>query len=886
MSRTYTHVDGATIMINSLRIRRWRDIVLYSVISATVAITIAPLLHGFAGAWVLGRPLVAQAAISILALSAIAALGWGRWRGCFEVRHWPRYPPHLISVALGLFMLLLAGLGGSQSKLSADAGTYSGSDSTAGLLTRISVFVLGAVVLWLTDRALNASAAARVRQSDEVPSLVLRHADTPPEPWVISWIADDSPICDPSNDKFGHAHVANRIAGRLNSNDYGSVVLLGAIGSGKSSIGELVQTRLLGRNQICFQRISVWPFAFSESAIEGILERVVDCLCTRVDTLAISGVPDAYAKLITAGAPGIGGAFGAAKSQGDPGDLLNRIDHVASEAGLIVVLWIEDLERFAPNEGENHPRQLSQIYSLLYELQTRSSIRVIIATATIREHVDAAKIARYIDHVPRLDPCTAWKLISDFRNTCLSTRVRWVDSVRVVTRAQAATIATDPRKFRIGGKAGQDEALALATDNPRALKLGLRRAHEAWSVLRGEIDFDDVLAISILQAAAPQVYAFINEHIDRFRDGPPMRISAPNQKDEDQDASFQSELNRVIASATGEGQRNAWRSLIEFIFPTMSRNSTAAHNRPQGLASKEPRDYWARFTAQAAVDESESDQAVLSAIDAWEGNADRRLLEHLETAGQAGAAAVFGNKLSEARVYDCLRAVCGRLAASSSPDTQAIIERLGVVRRMMYGRHPDLSQLSQTAVDSIRDSGAQDLRVAVAVLRVFVYDADTWFLGQFNGAFREQIKSAAREALIESCNIRNVDDPDRRFSGLGPIDFYQLVRMSTVGFGVNMESPPFEDWPRVGEALTEAVEREPDVYGPHILLFLTTQPEWGGGGGSEWQCSVKLRALNTMFDSARVCAALGGPAEYPSWPTELQIRLSVLRQHISSRRHH
>jgi hypothetical protein len=550
------------------------------------------------------------------------------------------------------------------------------------------------------------------------------------------------------------------------------------------------------------------------------------------------------------------------------------------------VLWVEDLERFAHHAGGDHPRQLSQIYSLLYELQTRRSIRVIIATATIREHVDAAKIARHIEHVPRLDPCTAWKLISDFRDACLSNRIRWLDSVSAEVRKSNATISVTPRKLGIGRKAGHDEALALATDNPRALKLGLRRALETWSILRGEIDFDDVLAVSILQAAAPQAYALVNEHIDRFRDGPPMLISAPNQKDDVQDAGFQSELNRVITGATSERQRDAIRSLIEFVFPTMSRNSMAAHNRPQGLASKEPRDYWARFTSQASVNESESDQAVLSAIDAWEIGADRRLLEHVETAGQASAVAVFGSKLSEARVYDCLRAVCGRSAADSSFDTSQIVERLKVVHRMMYGRHPHLPHLSQAAVESIRDNGARDLRVAVAVLQVFVRDAEAWYLDSLSHGFREQIKSTARDALIEACSASTKSEHNRRFSGLGHVDFYRLIRMSTVGFGNVIESPPFDEWPRVREALTEAVEREPDVYGPHILLFLTTQPQWGGGGGAEWRCSVNLRALESMFDSARVCAALDGPAEYPAWSNELQVRLSVLRQYIDSRRHH
>lgn len=59
-------------------------------------------------------------------------------------------------------------------------------------------------------------------------------------------------------------------------------------------------------------------------------------------------------------------------------------------------------------------------------------------------------------------------------------------------------------------------ALSALANTPRVLKQGLSRAHETWTVLKGEIDVDDVLALSVLREASPNAFALLHELVCWF----------------------------------------------------------------------------------------------------------------------------------------------------------------------------------------------------------------------------------------------------------------------------------------------------------------------------------------------------------------------------------
>lgn len=870
-------------------LRRWGEIVLYALLAASVILLAGPQFLEIAECWVRPQPPAAQVAIGLLAAAVLIGIGHGRWAGSLRVVRWLRYPPHILSVPLGLAFLWIAenccsGLDGA-----ATASVAPGApDPWRALRAGTLLLGVGFSVAWECAARLRARPTTLLQTTAASPSTAtVLDADSQ---LLIDWIASDDPVTDFRLDGHGHSGVAERIARRLISDPRASVVLVGPVGSGKSTIGEMTRQHLAlsqpKNRTIRFKRISLWPFAFADSAIESILEQALECIKNDVDTLAIAGIPEAYTKAVGSQIPGIAGMLDVVRRRGTPGELLDQIDEVVTAAGIEIVLWIEDLERFAVDRHTAVARQIDQIHSLIYELDSRSSIRVVIASATILERIDPAKIARYIEHVPKIEAAANWARISDFRDSCLSSSPSWIDAAPT-TEARSGVFALDGRlaelvlSEELGSQdLGTRAAFAVAASTPRTLKLGLRRTLEVWQVLRGEVDFDDVLAVSLVAAASPRMLSFVDEHIDRLRDGPPTSFDRPNEKDAKRDTNFRRNFEGALSSIKDDRSRTATRALIKFVFPGIESAPNENRDRPQGFASTGPRDYWSRFTAQIPVDASESDQAVLSAVKDWELGGESDLLHHIEDERQSTAVSVFGRRLSERRVYDCLHALCTRLAADKELPVATMTERLTVVRGMLYGRSPRLADLSSAIVDSIRTKSEGDLRVASAIMEVLANSENSWYAGELNHGYLEKIKHAVRGALIKACTTGGEDTSIPKLFTLPPLQLYWLVRSSSLGFRGPIRSLPFEEWPIVAEALASAADIDFAACMPHVLLFLVDSGDPLGMPGMRPAYVVNRFALEELFGAPRIRGILTTHQETPSWSPEFQAKLTTVRNHL------
>ena len=84
---------------------------------------------------------------------------------------------------------------------------------------------------------------------------------------LVTWINDgDSAIEKPESDAFGHATVAQRIASRLcddGRQEFPTIAVVGRVGSGKTSIVNLVQYYVAKQHGagsgIRLVRLSLWP---------------------------------------------------------------------------------------------------------------------------------------------------------------------------------------------------------------------------------------------------------------------------------------------------------------------------------------------------------------------------------------------------------------------------------------------------------------------------------------------------------------------------------------------------------------------------------------------------------------------------------------------------
>lgn len=867
--------------------RRWFEIAAYALIAVSVVLLARSQLLEFWHQWVRPRRPVEQAAVGFLTFVLLLGLGRGQWAGCLRFRRWHRYPPHLVSVLLGLALLWIA-----QSFQPGTNSITNAANEPPDNLLRAGVFLFCALasVVWTSASTQSPVPAPRLPPSGT-------HADRRDPGAVdfqklVDWVSSDNPLTDIRLDRYGHRHVADRIAQRLIENSSNAIILIGPVGSGKTTIGALTERRLEERRPknrtIRFVRTSLWPFAFSDSAIEGILGHALECLRAEADTLAISGVPEAYSQAVSSDASGFAGVLKVIHHKNEPGELLDRINDIATTAGIEIVLWIEDLERYGGNQERALARPPSQIHSLLYELSSRSAIRVVVASSTILDNIDPAKIARYIEHVPKIGATANWTTISAFRNGCLSQTPNWIDAADTDARARVATLRAELSELIIGDELyrqniGARAALAVAASTPRELKLGLRRALEVWQTLRGEVDFDDTLAMSLVAAVSPRTFSFVDEHIDRLRNGPPRSIGQPNKADEKRDAEFLEGLEDALSSVSDLRSRTAVRALIDFVFPTASVGAEASTGRPQGFASGRPRDYWRRFTAQAPVNVGESDQAVLSAVVEWESGSGTRLLAMICDEIQSDATGVFGRLLSEDRVYGCLKSICVQFSTNTDVGVGFISSRLRLIRDMLYGRSRRLSVLANAAAEAIGAQGAGDLRVAFAIVETFAYDRDNWYLDEHDDGYREQIKLAARQSLVESCAAPETEARRLGMFMLDPLELYRLVRATSLHTRGPIRSMPFEDWPVVASALVTASQRDFSACMPYLLGFTTTTRESIALGGSEaWQV-VDRFVVETLFDPVLISDLLSKHPETPAWSFDNQKRLSVLRSYFDDR---
>ena len=121
----------------------------------------------------------------------------------------------------------------------------------------------------------------------------------PPSTWswgqIHDWIsANERPITTDGQDLFGRAPVATRIAEALREGR--SVALLGAFGTGKSSILNLVLAKLrqcsTRTTRIIVARLDVWAVPRPEDAPRVALDQVIDALDHHVDTLGLRGSSD------------------------------------------------------------------------------------------------------------------------------------------------------------------------------------------------------------------------------------------------------------------------------------------------------------------------------------------------------------------------------------------------------------------------------------------------------------------------------------------------------------------------------------------------------------------------------------------------------------------
>ncbi len=107
------------------------------------------------------------------------------------------------------------------------------------------------------------------------------------------------------------------------------------------------------------------------------------------------------------------------------------------------------------------------------------------------------------------------------------------------------------------------DALVALCSTPRTMKQSLRYCLDTWDRLAGEIDFDDVLVLSILRESAPDAVALIQSHIHYLRNRWTDRGRPLDKEKKQEELAWRQDLERALPS---EEFRAPVELLVEFLF--------------------------------------------------------------------------------------------------------------------------------------------------------------------------------------------------------------------------------------------------------------------------------------------------------------------------------
>lgn len=342
-----------------------------------------------------------------------------------------------------------------------------------------------------------------------------------------AWLKNDEAIDDPKQDYFGLHKLAERMARRLLEENKSHVVL-GQVGTGKTSLARLVERRLCHDqrdSRLLFVRVSSWEFDTPTAAVHGVLKQIVETLASQVNVYPLRGLSQSYVRALSA--TGVPGSLAASfLDPSSPHQVLKQIEEVLAATDLRLVVWLEDAERFI-GSGNTDPHskeeRLRLLRSLTYGLDQLSRVSVVTAIAEARNSFDFEKIARHIEEIPRLPQTATRELLERFRERQILRFKEDVDAVPPSIRKTLNPIASPQRRgLRPGAKASPhtlDGYLIGILETPRRLKHALRAVLDSWEILHGEVDFDDLFVITLLRETCIQEYDVIRsnrEHLTQW----------------------------------------------------------------------------------------------------------------------------------------------------------------------------------------------------------------------------------------------------------------------------------------------------------------------------------------------------------------------------------
>ena len=636
---------------------------------------------------------------------------------------------------------------------------------------------------------------------------------------IHDWIsANEQPIAADRQDLFGRAPVATRIAETLR--DGRSVALLGAFGTGKSSVLNLVLAKLRQHSTTAIvAKLDVWAVPRPEDAPRVALNHVIDALDHHVDTVGLRGLPITYQRLVAAlPIRNISRILGL-DTQGDSLAELRRLAPVLEVLNARLVLIVEDVERTTREFDTRH------LQRFLWALRGIRSVSFVLACDPDPNNGPSIDFPKLCDIIELLRP-----MQYEHVGAILVTAVdHWHHAYpdidprpaphRTTLRLEHYSRASSMREYlrRLAPNTPLDHLVRLL-QTPRHLRQVLRRVNLVWRQLHGEADLDHIVILTALREAAPSVYEFLVTHMDVARHGPD-ELLAPG-------GALTERWNRLTESLSNG---SAARQLVSLL--GMQQLSEGGQQgvglSPQGVHLTHPVDYFRRIAAERLDPEELRDQTVLDDIDKWRQSRGAALVDRLLAAdGEA-------DRYPRVWLHFSERHATSELTELATLLVERVLDRDG---REAEADHPALSALSYTCGRRLRpDQESEWLQTlvvgAVPVALGFATELYRDWTGE-NGIVTPDVRRQIRDALVEAVQetLRDGANVALLLSSRDPWSVGRLILcMAEGGNGVALET-----WrEHLAPALIRAARTHPEIVLPELANFLGDEESSRRTAGSD-----------------------------------------------------
>lgn len=848
----------------TISIRRWISLLLWGCIGAAVVLLVYPHLLAPIAATLRPYGPVPSIAAAVVVAGTLLRKGPRNAAELLGVRHPWRYPPAWFGGVFGSCTLLLAIMWSGKVDYMLDVET----SNRGAVLLLITALVLASAAL---ATLINVVALWTPGGSPEKRST---HIGTPLSPLttsateLVTWISDDRELDDPSLDAFGHALVARRIAQRLvhpstSVTAARTSALIGPRGSGKSTIGEFVRRYLEaqpgGASRTEFTSLSLWPYDTPEAAVRAVLERLVTVASTHADPVGLRGLPQEYVAMIESANGWLQGLAKSLHAPSTPDKALQQLSHILVAVRVSIVLWLDDLDRFA-DRGEDAASRLAPIRSLIYLLDRTPGIQVVLASTSLRDGFDLDKIARFIERPPLLQPLYVWRVLRCFRRHCLAGRGTEYLDYSLDTMALAAPEDDDDLAGWLMNwlttHPTPQSALADILSTPRVLKDALRDCLARWTILKGEVDFDELLAMSAIRASRESdVFVYVCEHIALFR----RHWKAAPTKDEE--AAWQEQrarFNAIVDNVGTDQEHASIQTLLGFVFPQWDSGplKLTPGPRPQSL-SAEP--YWSRYLSMSMDLGVPADQPTLRAIEAWRAKQPSDLIERMLNPTSVQYVEHYGFRFDRAELLRLLSETAQALLplpSSSWADRHppAIISLARLLRR----RTPNQPELVDGLGQLLRLAVRMNLPLANALVYWLVHRSPnvSALLSQED---EERLTALVRKELSEWFSSTPPSALVHALRDGRPSTCWSLC-VGHDGAGPAADnSPPFAEWPQFASALLAAAGTHAREVMPQLILFVVDHQDRFRDSSADDDSRPSIQRV-PVFQRARAQAWFDFPA--------------------------